>query len=107
MATIGLPWAAPGLHAAPQMNDELMNDELAPSPGPLRRQPQPQAKSAPKCLPTRVIGREPDDASPLNQVEALTQEKLPALVRRGAMHEHHAQARHEAYQAAQRLNTCQ
>jgi hypothetical protein len=54
-----------------------------------------------------VIGREPDDASPLNQVEALTQEKLPALVRRGAMQEHHAQARHEAYQAAQRLNTCQ
>src|ERR1700681_4195315 len=47
MATIGLPWPAPGLHAAPQMNDELMNDELAPSPGPLRRQPQPQAKSAP------------------------------------------------------------
>src|SRR6266702_4799610 len=45
----------------------------------------------PECLPTRVISRQPDDAPPLNQVEVLTQEKLPALVRRGAMYQYHAQ----------------
>lgn len=58
------------------------------------------------CLTTRVVGREPDDASLLKQVEVFVPEELLALARRRVTHQHHAQVRHETHQSKQRLDTC-
>jgi hypothetical protein len=53
-----------------------------------------------ECLPARVVRRDADDASLLDQVWVVTQEELPALLRHRAMDKHHAQVRHEADQVS-------